>query len=165
MKTEKDFLRIRILSLFLDRSTLRKQLLILITQVDDSGHRVLQERCGKSPYPAGKHRKSLEHGSSIPAGKFSVFLPVDSCQLPVLSGRNWAENIGKNPKIFRPEYCQLSVLSGRNWVENIGKNPKILRPEYCFQNITGITRNRPFSGQTLRPGYIFLLYFQIRTQN
>jgi hypothetical protein len=54
---------------------------------------------GKSPYPAGKHRKSLEHGSSIPAGKFLVFLPVDSCQLPVLSGRNRAKNIGKIRKI------------------------------------------------------------------
>jgi hypothetical protein len=29
---------------------------------------------GKSPDPAGKHQKSLEHGSSIPAG----FFPVDS---------------------------------------------------------------------------------------
>jgi hypothetical protein len=31
--------------------------------------------------------------------------------------------------------------------------------------MTGITRNRPFPGRTLRPGYIFLLHFQIRTQN
>jgi hypothetical protein len=35
--------------------------------------------------------------------------------------------------------CQLPVLSGRNRAESIGKNPKIFRPEYCFHKITGIT--------------------------
>jgi hypothetical protein len=28
---------------------------------------------GKSPYPVGKHRKSLGNGSSIPTGSFSDF--------------------------------------------------------------------------------------------
>jgi hypothetical protein len=37
-----------------------------IPQVDDSGHRIRRD-------PSGKHQKSLEHGSSIPAGKFSLF--------------------------------------------------------------------------------------------
>ncbi len=60
---------------------------------------------GKSPHPSGKHRESLEHGSSIPARNFSDFFPVDPCQVLVLSGRNQAESIGKNSKIFPPEYC------------------------------------------------------------
>jgi hypothetical protein len=38
----------------------------LYIQVDDSGHPIPQD-------PAGKHRKSLKHGSSLPSGKFSDF--------------------------------------------------------------------------------------------
>jgi hypothetical protein len=37
--------------------------------------------------------------------KFSGFFPVDSCQLPVVSGRNRLKIIGKNPKKFWPECC------------------------------------------------------------
>jgi hypothetical protein len=33
------------------------------------------------------------------------------------------------------------------------KSSENLRPEYCFHKISGITRNRPFPGQTVRPGY------------
>jgi len=44
---------------------------------------------GKGPYSAGKHRKFLENGSSIPAGSY----PVDFCPLPVLSGRNRSKKI------------------------------------------------------------------------
>jgi hypothetical protein len=51
----------------------------------------------KSTYPAGKHRKSLEHGSSIPAKKNFGFFPVDSYQFPVLSGRNTAST--KSPEL------------------------------------------------------------------
>jgi len=47
---------------------------------------------------------------------------------------------------------QLLVLSSRNCPELMGKNPKNFRPEYCFHEITGITRNRPFPGRTVRPG-------------
>ncbi len=90
--------------------------------------RSCRKDAGKSPYPAEKHRKSLEHRSSIPAESCPVFFPTDSCQLPVLSGRNRSESFGKNPKIFLPEYY--------------------------FNKITGITRNRPFPSRTVRPGYM-----------
>jgi hypothetical protein len=59
--------------------------------------------------------------------KLSGFFPVDSCQFPVLSGRNRSEIIGKNPKIFRPEYY--------------------------FHKITGFARNRQFPDRPVRPGY------------
>ncbi len=120
MKTEKDFQRIRILSLFLDRSTLRKQLLILITQVDDSGHRILQERCGKVTVSCRKAPEIAGTWKQYSDRKLFGFIPVDSCQLPVLSGRNRPEIIGKNQKNFRPEYC--------------------------FHKITGITRNSSLPG-------------------
>ncbi len=139
MKTEKDFLRIRILSLFLDRSTLRKQLLILITQVDDSGHRILQERCGKVTV-------SCRKASEI-AGTWKQY-----------SGR---KIFGFSSGGFLPTSCAFRQEPG----EKHRKNPKNFRPQYCSQKMTGITRNRPFPGRTLRPGYIFLLHFQIRTQN
>jgi hypothetical protein len=98
------------------------------TQVDDSGHRIPQDSAGKMQE---SHR--ILHESTGNCWKMeAVFwpemfriLPVDSCQLPVLSGRNRAESIGKNPKNFRPEYC--------------------------FQKITVITQNRPFPGWTVRP--------------
>jgi hypothetical protein len=45
--------------------------------------------------------------------KLPGFFPVDSCQFPVLSYRNWAEMIGKSPKNFRPEYCfHVPAISG-----------------------------------------------------
>jgi hypothetical protein len=77
---------------------------------------------GKSPDPARKHRKSLEHGSSIPTGNCLDFF-------------RW-----------------IPVLSSTNWLEIIEKNPKNSRPEYCFHKITGITRNRQFSDRVVRPG-------------
>jgi hypothetical protein len=77
---------------------------------------------GKSSDSAGKQWKSLEHGSSIPNGH----CPVDSCQLPLLSGRNRPEIIGKNTENFRPEYYFHKMT------ENIG--------------------NRQFPGQFVRPG-------------
>jgi hypothetical protein len=40
--------------------------------------------------------------------------------------------------------------------EIIGKNAKIFRPGYCFHKITGITWNRQFPEQVVRPGYFFL---------
>ncbi len=136
MKTGKDFQRIRILSLFLDRSTLRKQLLILITQVDDSGHRILQERYGKVIVSC---RKAPEI-----AGTWKQY-----------SGR---KIFGFSSGGFLPTSCAFRQEVG-------GKHRKNFRPEYCFQNINGITRNWSFPGRTLRPGYIFLLHFQISTQN
>jgi len=65
-------------------------------QINDSGEQMLQQLTGKSLYPSGKHQKSLEHESSIPAGEF----PVNSCQLTVLSSRNLPENCFKVPAIF-----------------------------------------------------------------
>jgi len=57
------------------------------------------------PVPAGKHRKSLEHGSSIPTGKFSDFFrwfPTGSCRKAHEIDWNLSE---KNPTNFRSEYC------------------------------------------------------------
>jgi hypothetical protein len=61
----------------------------MLSQVDDSGHRILQEKCGK------------------------------------VSG------------------------SCRNRPKIIGKNPKIFRPEYCFHEIIGIPGNPPFPGRAV----------------
>ncbi len=58
---------------------------------------------GKSPYPAGKHRKSLARGSSIPAGNspdFFQWFSAGSCQK--------AQEVGRNP----PE--KILKISGRN---------------------------------------------------
>jgi hypothetical protein len=55
-------------------------------------------------------------------------------------------------RIFPVDSCQLSVLSGRNRPEIIGKNSKIFRPEYYLHKITGITRNRQFPDRVVRPG-------------
>jgi hypothetical protein len=52
------------------------------------------------PAPTGKHRKSRECGSSIPAGKFSDFFPVTSCEFwffPSENGRKSLEKIRKFP--------------------------------------------------------------------
>ncbi len=53
------------------------------------------------PVPAGKRRKSLEHGSSIPFGFFPI---ISGRFLPEITG-SWQESTGKNPDDFRPEYC------------------------------------------------------------
>src|ERR1700737_3053409 len=53
---------------------------------------------GKPPYPAGKHRKSLEHGSSIPAGNCSDFfrwIPGNFLCFPAGTGRKSSEKIRK----------------------------------------------------------------------
>jgi hypothetical protein len=64
--------------------------------------RILQE----SP---GNPRKWKQYSDR----KFIGFFPVDSCQFPVLSGKNRSEIIGKNPKNFRWEYCfHVSAISG-----------------------------------------------------
>ena len=52
----------------------------------------------KSPYPAGKHRKSLERGSSIPAGNCSDFfrsIPANFLRFPAGTGRKSSEKIRK----------------------------------------------------------------------
>jgi hypothetical protein len=46
----------------------------------------------------------------------------------------------------------LVTGSCRNCPKILGKNPKIFRPEYCFHKVTGIPRNRRFPGRTVRPG-------------
>ncbi len=98
----------------------------ILTQVDDSGRRTLQKRCGKVTGSCRKTPEIAETWKQYSDRKLSGFCPADSCQLSVLSGRNRAKSIGKNPKIFRPEYC--------------------------FHKITGITGNQPFSSRTVRPG-------------
>jgi hypothetical protein len=89
---------------------------------------ILKERCGKV---TGSCRKTPEIAGTwkqYSDPELSGFFPVDSCQLPMLSGKN-------RPKITR-------------------KNPKNFRPEYCFHEIAGITRNWPFPGRTVRPGIL-----------
>ncbi len=52
----------------------------------------------KSPDPAGKHRKSLEHGSSIPTGNcpdFFRWIPVNFLCFPAGTGRKSSEKIRK----------------------------------------------------------------------
>jgi hypothetical protein len=67
---------------------------------------------GKSPYPAGKHRKSLEHGSSIPAGnlsKFSGFLPTSFAFLQEPGGKHWKKSEKFTAGIMlRQNYCNYS---------------------------------------------------------
>jgi hypothetical protein len=88
--------------------------------------KILQERCGKVTGSFRKTPEIAETWKQYSDRKLSGFFPVDSCQLPVLSGRNQPEIIGKNPKIFRSEYC--------------------------FHKITGITRNWQFPDRVVRPG-------------
>ncbi len=110
-------------------------MLIIVPQVDDSGRRILQEICGKV---TGSCRKTPEIAGTwkqYSDRKLSEFFPVDSCQIPVLSGRNRPEIIRKNPKIFRPEYC--------------------------FHKITGITRNRQFPDRVVRPGNTQCCYLHL----
>jgi hypothetical protein len=59
------------------------------TQVDDSGHCIPHD-------PAGKYRKSLEHGSSIPAGHcpdFFRWIPVNFLCFPKGTRRKSSEKI------------------------------------------------------------------------
>jgi hypothetical protein len=68
------------------------------TQVNDSGHRIPRDPAGKSPYPAEKHRKSLGHGSSIPAGNCPDFfrrIPANFLCFPAGIGRKALEKIRK----------------------------------------------------------------------
>jgi len=96
-----------------------------MTQVEDSGHQIMQERCGKVTVSCRKTQEIAGTWKQYSARKLSRFFPVDSCQLPLLSGSKQLEIIDKNSKNF--------------W------------PEYCFYKITGITRNRPFPCRTVRP--------------
>jgi hypothetical protein len=62
--------------------------------------RILQERCGKSPYLVWKHRKSLEHRSSIPTGNcpdFFRWIPVNFLCFPVGIDLKSSERIRKFP--------------------------------------------------------------------
>ncbi len=61
------------------------------TQFDGSGHRIPRD-------PAGKHRKSLEHGSSIPTrncSDFSRWIPVKLLYFPADPCRKSSEKIRK----------------------------------------------------------------------
>ncbi len=78
---------------------------LLHSQDEDSGHRILRDPAGKMRKSRRIPQESTGNGSSIPAGSFSDFFPVSSCEFPVLSGRKRSEIIGKNPKKFRLEYC------------------------------------------------------------
>jgi len=88
---------------------------------------------GKSPDPAGKHGKYLEHGSSIPVGNFPDFFPM-------ISGRILPESTGScynPPKKIREisdwntasSFLVFSVAS-RPYVVHLGASDFILpRPK------------------------------------
>jgi hypothetical protein len=64
--------------------------------IPGTGSRWIDSR--KSPDPAGKHRKSLEHGSSIPTGNcpdFFRWIPVNFLRFPAGTGRKSSEKIRK----------------------------------------------------------------------
>ncbi len=135
MKTEKDFQRIRILSLFLDRSTLRKQLLILITQVDDSGHRILQERCGKvtvscrkAPEIAGTWKQYSRR--KIFGFSSGGFLPTSCAFRQELGGkhRKKSENF---PAGILPTFCAFrQELGGKHRKKSENSPAGILLPKH-----------------------------------
>ena len=61
--------------------------------------------------PAGIYRKSQEHGSRIPAGKFLDFfrrIPTTFLRFPPGTGGKSPEKI---PKVFRPESCFHVLVS------------------------------------------------------
>jgi hypothetical protein len=86
------------------------------TQVEDYGHWIPHDLAGKKrerrrilQESFGNRRKWKQYSDR----KFIGFFPVDSCQFPMLSGRNRSEIIGKNPKNFRWEYCfHTPAISG-----------------------------------------------------
>jgi hypothetical protein len=64
------------------------------------------------PVPAGRHWKSLEHGSSFLAGNVPDFFPMISGQFLKETTGSWQESTGKNSDNFRPEYCfHVSAIS------------------------------------------------------
>ncbi len=85
------------LFLFVSPSAHTFQLRMRGTQDEDSTHRIPQD-------PAGKMRESRCILQENTGNRWNVdavfrpeifgFFPVDSCQFPVLSGRNQAESIG-----------------------------------------------------------------------
>jgi hypothetical protein len=83
------------------------KILLLYSEVEDSGHRILPENIG-IPW----------NWKQYSGWKLSRFFPVDSCQLPVCFDRNRLKIIEKSPKNFRPEYC-FHVLG----------NSSVFRPE------------------------------------
>ncbi len=67
--------------------------------------RILQKICGKVTVSDRKTSEISGKWKQYSSRNFLRFFSVDSCQLPVLSGSNRSEIIGKNPKKFRLEYC------------------------------------------------------------
>jgi hypothetical protein len=59
-----------------------------------------------SPYPAGKHRKSLEHESSIPAGIY----PVDSSNFLCFLARTGLKSSGKIQKTSAQNTASIKSL-------------------------------------------------------
>jgi hypothetical protein len=63
--------------------------------------------------------------------------------------------------IFPMDICQLPVFSSRNWPEIMEENPENFRSKYCFHKITGMTQNRSFPGRVIRPGDMILSFFKL----
>jgi hypothetical protein len=55
--------------------------------------------------PAGKHRKSIKHGSSIPTGKSLDFFRWLPARFSFFPTENIRKSPKKNPKNFWPKYC------------------------------------------------------------
>jgi hypothetical protein len=66
-------------------------------------HGIVQERCAKVTGSCKKTQEIAGTWKQYSDRKLSAFFPVDSCQLPALSGRSRPEMIGKNSENFRPE--------------------------------------------------------------
>jgi hypothetical protein len=65
--------------------------------------------------------------------KFFGFFPMNSSQLPVISGRNQSEIIGKIPKIFPLEYCFRFPLISESFLQD----PPVRRPPGNHWYISG----------------------------
>ncbi len=77
------------------------------------------------PVPAGKHRKSLERGSSIPAGKFSDFSddfrPVPAGKHGKLTGIYWKKSEKFSVGILLP-FPAISVAFLQDPAGSSGRN-------------------------------------------
>ncbi len=91
----------------------------------------------------------------IPAIRSYRILRESHLILKENTGNRWSVEAVFQPEIFRIFSGGFLLTScafrqepgGKHW-----KNRKNFRPEYCFHKITGINRNRPFPGRTVRPG-------------
>ncbi len=76
------------------------------------------------------------------------------------TGNHWNVEAVFRPKtdqIFTSGFLPTSRTFQQEPAGNHGKRSENFRSEYCFHKITGITRNRPFPGRTVRSGMSMLM--------